>query len=167
MSELLIPDTKPPQLSEYARDVVIQKISEKGLINTSLSAREAFSSKYQKLSDYIDILGIEMSFKSKDLHWHKDAIRIGAGLAWYAYYETGFFQNIDTHFDSAETLAKRDGVPETYLSSLVCDQKLTSLINVSIQKGPEMALQRSDIRQVLDIGAGCVRFYLQQAVIAA
>lgn len=167
MTELWLPAVTPPQISEEAHELVIAEVLEKGLIDTSRRAQASLSLEDQALSNYIDKLGHEMSFASPDIPWHKNVLRLGAGLAWRAYRETGYYQAIDEHFATGEILAELDGIPEAYLTSLECDLKLISLIDHSIEDGVEAVLQRVDIKQVLGIGAGCVRFYLQQAVVAA
>lgn len=68
--------------------------------------------------------------------------------------------------EAGSQLASEQGIPETYLSSLPQDPKL-DYITSAIAEHRDMQDPHGGYQQVLGIGAGCTRYYLQQALAAA
>lgn len=89
-----------------------------------------------------------------------------------AYRETGYYQELDEDaFEAGAEVAKVIGIPEAYEISCALDPKLSTLL-VTVQETPElaekaaMADMRGGYGQILTMGAGCVRHFLQQKVAA-
>lgn len=122
------------------------------------------------LARYVSSLGETLNAASHEGLWPSRALRMGAAFGMAAYHETGYYHEVDSR--SLLTGAERAlelGVPEAYQISYVLDSHLNSLLDI-VQEVPDLREHANDsrdqggYRQVLAIGAGCVRHYLQQAI---
>lgn len=167
MSELIIPGVTEPQISEQALGQVSSDVLQKGLFTTALSAASLLVDSELLFAEHMANIANEISVKIPINLWPKKALYTGAGLAYKAYRETGYYHSIDLGFTVTEPTALKDGVTQTYLSSLVCDPILSLLLDISSESKELAPYVGNDMLKTLGIGAGCVRFYLQQAVVTA
>lgn len=166
MSNIIIPSNTEPQINEQALDQVSSDVLQKGLFRTGLSAAALLIDNERKFAAHIINIADELTVEPINL-WPRKTLYIGAGLAWKAYRETGYYQRIDDGFTAAKQLEINKGGSHAYLSSLVCDPTLSLLLEISRESKELNSYVGTDMERVLAIGAGCVRFYLQQAVVAA
>lgn len=164
MTELWTPPANPPQVSNEARAKLTHEFITKGIVEPSLNAHWSLQDSEKQLGNYILQLGSEMHQSQPKIPWHTNVLMVGAGIAWGAYRETGYYQEISEYFAVAELMAEVNGIPDSYICSLADDQNLMSLIDDSLAEGNNMVLQMPDLKHVLSIGAGCVRYFFEQAL---
>jgi hypothetical protein len=167
MSELWLPQTTPPQINEEAKILISSQLLEAGVIHTGQLAIEQLQNREQNFGIYLDELGMDLNQASSEGYWPERVLKIGAGLAWLAYRQTGYFQSIDDRLEEAQGLALLDGIPEAYISSLACDQSLSSLMSLAVEDPDFKRPNRFEYQQILDVGAGCVRYYFESTLRAA
>lgn len=167
MSEFWIPPATQPQVSEQARLRLTEKFLEAGVVRPAVNAFYEMSETEELLGNYALELGAMMGEVGSQIKWHKNVLKIGAGIAYASYRESGYKNRIDENFAIAELMAEIEGVPESYIFSLSDDQNLISVIDTSLSEGTNMVLQRPELRHVLNVGAGLVRYYFEQAIVLA
>ena len=169
MSVLWLPETAPPQVSEEAQQTVALRLLTEGIVPISRTALSALETTHEPLATYIDRFGFDLNRFSMEGHWPERVLKIGASVGMLAYRETGYFQTVDEDaFALGAAQAIRDGIPEAYLSSRCQDQNLQALMSI-VADAHELVEPASDsggYQQILDIGAGCVRYYMQQSLAA-
>lgn len=167
MSKLIFPSATEPQISEQALDQVSSDVLQKGLFKTGLSAAALLVDSERQFAGHIINIADELSTELPINLWPRKTLYIGAGLAWKAYRETGYYHSIDDGFTVDEQLELNKGGALTYLSSLVCDPTLSLLLDISRESKEMNSYVGNDMERVLAIGAGCLRFFLHKAVVAA
>ncbi len=167
MTEFIIPQATEPLISEQALDQVSFDVLQNGLFTTGLSAAHMLLDKETLLGEHMLDIANNLIIETPINKWPARTLYIGAGLAWKAYRETGYYQSIDYGFNITSPASLKDGLHMTYLSSLVLDQTLSLLLDISSESKELEKYVGNDLEKTLGIGAGCVRFYLQQAVDAA
>lgn len=166
MSELWTPVDRPPQLSEEALGTVSSRLLTKGVWKTSVSANALLKDSEQLLANHLVDLGNELNPDPSD-SWHIKLIGVGASLTWLGYRETGYYHNIDAAFEDARTLAALDGVPSAYISSIGSDDFMFTLIDIASEAKEFKDLNQRRLKEAMVIGAGCVRFFFEQAIVLA
>lgn len=162
----------PPQLSEEAERTVTLKVLEHGVIPVANHALEQLQNEDQAYADYLDRFGFTLNQLSTEGFWPERMLKIGAALTLLAYREASYVPTIDEEAVTiGNMLAQLDGIPEAYLTALTLDQKLNNLTGAIIEAPDfsERGMGSTDTggyRQVLEIGAGCTRHYVQQAIAA-
>jgi len=167
MTEIFIPHIAEPLISEQALGQISSDILQNGLFTTGLSAVAMLLDNELLFAEHMADIAKGLTIDSPVNKWPAITLYAGAGLAWKAYRETGYYQSIDYGFSNTNdsTVNKRN--PKTYLSSLVLDQSLFLLVDISSESKELEKYVGTDKEENLGIGAGCVRFYLQQAVLSA
>lgn len=168
MAELWIPEQQPPQVSEAAAATVAVQLLDEGLAATSNAGLDRLQTTQDAFGGYLDRFGFDLNQRFTEGLWPERVLKIGASLAFLAYRETGYFQDIDNDaFQLRQALAELEGIPAAYISSLFADEQLLSVIDTA-QAAPDLqAPDPSAYRQVFGLGAGCMRYYLQAAVVVA
>jgi hypothetical protein len=169
MTLFWLPETTPPQVSDVAVDTVLSRVLQEGVIATSKAALQTLEADEENLAGYLDRFGFDANAISDEGYWPERVLKIGASLTLLAYRESGYTQTIsDERLAVSAALANLEGVPEAYFSSYWQDAGLQSLISsvgdADSFQGP--LVESAGYHQLLDMGAGCVRFYLQGAVAA-
>lgn len=167
MNEFWIPSATPPQVSEEAKLSVTKRLLANGIVKPAVNAFYELTESEELLGNYAAELGAMMGEAGSQIKWHKNVLKIGAGIAYASYRASGYENRIDENFAVAELLAEIEGVPESYIYSLSDDQNLISVLDASISEGTNMVLQRPELRHVLNVGAGLVRFYFEQDIAMA
>ncbi len=166
MAELWIPQQTPPQISEEAQSVVLSLVLEEGITPIANTALLDLQYSEELLGEYLDRLGYDFNKISAEGFWPERVLKIGASLALLAYRETGYLQTInETAFEQANMIAMLEGIPEAYFSSTYADLGLVQLLD-NVIEAPELREEDGGYYQMLTIGAGCTRFYMQQAIAA-
>ncbi len=166
MAELWIPTATPPQLSEEAQTAVLTFVLEEGVTPITKAALRTLQSEQEPLGEYLDRFGFNLNTQSTEGFWPERVLKMGASLTLLAYREMGYLHQIDTtSFEKGSAAALLQGIPEAYISSMYDDVGLVDLINTVVTT-PELSNSEGGYEQVLAIGAGCTRFYIQQAIAA-
>jgi hypothetical protein len=172
MSDLWIPEYTPPQVTAEAEDAVLGQVLEFGLDRATRSGTEIIESTHEPLAEYLDRFGFALNTLAAEGLWADKVLKTGAAISMLAYRETGYFHEIDDEsFDAGAEAAKVLGIPEAYNISFILDANLITLIE-AVQDTPKLAESASmpDMQggygQVLKLGAGCVRHFLQQSIAA-
>lgn len=167
MSSLWLPEQHPPQASAEAVGDILQRVQEEGVTATVADA-------WTHLEDDDSLVVDHLNRVSRDIEdWHSCGLlpermmKIGASLAWLAYRETGYYQAVDSDsFGVNEMLAQLEGIPQAYFMSLCDDRELMRLLGLA-EQAPDLPIAEvHKYREMTDIGAGCVRYYLQGAIAA-
>ncbi len=174
MNSLWTPEVEPPQVTQAAEAVILQQTLEHGAVAVAKEGYKLIRTDHEPLVTYLDALGTVLDGQSAEGMWPSRILKLGASISALAYRETGYFHAIDTEaLEAGELKARPLGIPEAYAISYVLDPGLQSL-TVAVSEVPEFTegavVDRRDsggFEQVMNIGAGCVRHYLQQAVHAA
>lgn len=168
MSELWQPGRLEPQVSDEAGQAVIEQVLAEGPVAVSRGAEERLGCEHEALMGYLDRFGFELNNLSDERFWPERVLKIGASLSLLAYRETGYYQCVgEDKMAISASLAEMEGIPEAYFSSLFDDQGLARLMSGISEARPFVAPDASGYRQILDVGAGCVRYHLQNALAAA
>ena len=165
---LWTPDVIPPQTTAEAVKDILHRVQEEGLIATTAEA-------VTRLEDDDTLVVEHLARVSRDIEdWSslglmpERVLKIGAGLAWLAYHQTGYIPTVNEDtFSVSEQLAQLEGIPEAYVSSLWQDAQLRHLLTRT-EQAPDLPLAEvAQYQQLADMGAGCVRYYFQGALAAA
>lgn len=117
---------------------------------------------------YLDRFGFELNYKRPEGIWPARVLKMGATLAWIAYRASGYTQIIDDDaFSTGTFLAELWGVPDAYTTSYFEDYRLQRLMRLVLHNAPDLQEVGTGYAQVLTLGAGSTRHYLQPAVLAA
>lgn len=170
---LWTPDiASPPQLSEDAERSITLQVFERGVMPVANQALELLQNEDEAYADYLDRFGFELNRISSEGFWPERVLKVGAALTLLAYREASYVPVIDEEtVNIGNTLAQLDGIPEAYLTALALDQTLGNLTG-TILDAPDFSergmgnVATGGYRQVLEIGAGCTRHYVQQAIAA-
>jgi hypothetical protein len=172
MSAIWIPETIPPQVTPLAEEALLGRVLEQGIDNITGEGLDVLRSEHVPLAEYLDRLGFTLNGLSTEGFWPDKVLKTAASVSILAYRETGYFQTVDEDiFNAGASIAATTGVPDAYTISCVLDSNLQNLLD-TIQETPELIEVAADRRhqggyqQVVSIGGGCVRHYLQQALAA-
>ena len=166
MSSFWVPESTPPQVTQIAADAVLLELLDGGVIDTTARYLHRLEEDNELLGTYVDALGLELNKLTDDSDWPRRILRLGAASAYFAYRETGYYQTVTTEaFQIGSQLAALEGVPEAYVRSLVSDPLLESLLS-TVKDTVIVGNEDAGVTQVLHIGAGCTRHFLQQAIAA-
>ncbi|MDB5175337.1 MAG: hypothetical protein JWM81_195 [Candidatus Saccharibacteria bacterium] len=163
MAQLWVPEQTPPQLADTVRQELALQIQEDGIVRTAAVGLSRLQETQAPLAHYVDEYIYTHAGKDGQTS-SKMLMSIGASLAFLAYAESGFDTVIDVQtLEMAKSIAELDGIPESYVCSVQEDATLRALLDETL------ALTRiggfnNDLYShgVAEIGAGCVRFFLQQ-----
>lgn len=163
---LLIPEKTPPQINTVVAKKLKYQIREFGPIEIATPAAQQLESKQEKIATYLDELGFDLNSIIDEL-WPAWAIRLGASLAYLGYEASQQTTVVDQTFDLSRDLAEIQGIPEAYATNMYNDQELQSIINTAFEDSRLKNIDGSGLLQISIIGAGCLRFYMQEALLAA
>lgn len=166
MTDLWLPETTPPQVSESARLTVLERVFQVGVGGMEQQALSLLETQHEPFAEYLNRLGFQLNNISAEGLWPERALKVGAALSALAYQESGYFQTIDEEaFAVGCMVADLESVPEAYVMSLCTDTGLQELLG-AVHEAPDFAADRGGYGQVLQIGAGCTRHFMQQAIAA-
>lgn len=166
MSELWVPAMEPPQIDEDAKNAMLSRLRERGVIKVASVAVTDIRDDHKPYDRHLDRWGRELNGLSEEGIWPLDALKMGAALALAAYREAGYYQTIDdTAVEIGDFVAEMQGVPDIYIMSLNEDLRLQAVI-AAASRAPEFLDDEGGMVQVLGLGAGSARHYLQQAIAA-
>lgn len=167
MSVFWLPEATPPQLSDESVTTIETRILEDGIAEACKPGLQRLENSTAGFATYLDQLGFNLNDLSDEGLWPARVLKIGASLTWAAYREAGYSQPIDDEsLAISHAIAGLEGVPDAYFSSLWQDQRLLSLIETVSEAQLFNTYSYGGYRQMLDMGAGCVRFYMQGALAA-
>lgn len=155
-------------------------------MHVAMSAWEELSREDEPLGEYVGQLGNALDTSSTDgLHvlipkskyagseiegyWAQGVLKMGSAIALSAYRETGYHEVVDEQvLQTGVLFAELGGIPHSYAVSSQEDAGLVSLVEVLVEadelREAAVGPQADVLRNILFIGAGCTRHYLQQAV---
>jgi hypothetical protein len=162
-----IPETnKPPLIEEDAEKVLIERIQKEGIVPVSTDGFELIRLVHQPLGRYLNGMGRELNSLSAEGPWPARALKLGACLTMLAYYHSGYEQHVDEDAVAAGSLlAELGGIPETFAVSVSLDPLLVDF-NRQVLSDTALRDEEGGFTQVVSIGSGVVRHYLQQAIAA-
>lgn len=156
-----------PRVSQDARANLSLLMGEKGVPAIVATGREIIRTKHAPLAGYIIRLGQRYNTLSTEGPWPLAALKMGASLSIVAYQDSGYSQEVDEcAIEFGTLLAELDGIPDAYLLSLNADSGLSD-VPAEVIEIDHIRDKGGGIVQMLGIGAGCARHYLQQAITAA
>lgn len=167
---LWLPEHTPPQVTEEAKEQVSQQLLEHGLSVVAEEALHALQTDCDPLAAYLDELGFTLNQVSAEGLWASRLLNIGAAITFFAYREADYFPPINKlTIELGQMTAKAEGIPEAYVTSLHSDYALMDLLQTIsesyvFREDTLLTTDQGGFRQVLDLGAGCTRFYMQQAL---
>lgn len=164
--ELWIPEHIPPQITQSDVVALTKDIRQFGTIEVANGALSHLQDNQQRIGAYLDEFGFRLN-AINDNYWPAWALRLGAAIAHWAYDWSNQSIIVDKTFDLSYELAEIQGIPEAYATNMYNDQGLQSIIQTAFE---DERLQQEDgqgLLQVSIIGAGCVRFFMQEALLAA
>lgn len=167
VEDLWMPEHTPPQLTPKVTERLRQQIQERGAIEVAIGALSHLQDNQRRLDTYLDEFGFDLNKRSTDVCWPIWALRLGAALATLGYEYSGQSIDVEKTFDLSCELAEMQGIPEAYATSMYSDQGLQDVIKTAFEDSRLTADDGQGLLQVSIIGAGCVRFYLQEALLAA
>lgn len=168
MTDIIIPRHNPPQVATAVREKLANDMLAHGLWNLWDTALPVFSIKHRDLKDFVASFVFEQSGTLIEDERPRRAFRVGAVVAGLAYLQSGFDQNVEGDvFSLANLDAKLEGIPDVFVLSYAVDPELQNLVSLMLDT-PEMqdGAELGSYEQILAIGAGCTRHYLQYAVAA-
>ena len=166
MSNLWLPEATPPQVSDEARLTVLERVLAVGIGETERQGLALIQAKHEPLAVYLDRFGFSLNNVSAEGLWPERVLKIGASLSALAYQESGYFQTVDDEALAVGTMiAEIDGIPDVYELSLCTDGGLLELVD-AVHDAPDFATDQGGYAQILYIGAGCTRHFMQQAIAA-
>lgn len=169
MSLLWIPERSEPQVTKEAREALTAEFKEAGSIVPLIkTGREVINNEeHQAFRSYIDELGFDLNCRSLEGAWPHRALKSGGSIAMHAYRKAGYQQNIgEFALTTGQFAAEIDGIPEAYFSSLNEDFNLTAIMMMVLESDDLRAPDPSGYYEVMGIGAGCVRFYMEKELAA-
>ncbi len=163
-----LPGQEPPQLNPEATEAILVDVLEKGIDTFTSEGRDEIERHHIALAEYLDLLSNSLVAVTEGEKWPDRMLRIGAATAILGYQKAGIDSEIDDQAIERGTMfAEFEGVPDAYVSCLYLDARLaelrSTLLTIPDLQNPELDEPYS---RVMDIGAGCTRFFLQQAIAA-
>lgn len=172
MADLFLPEATPPLVTPEAKDEVSTEILTLGIVGLWEEAVVDFYERQPILFHHIlegcNFLDAEGNSINDD---RPDRVfRTGAVIAERAYVKSGFDLSVDNpdKFDIAFWEAEWTGIPDAYLVKGIADTALQDLLAVMLDV-PQMqdgAEEYGGYEQILGIGAGFTRHYLQHELAA-
>lgn len=163
---LWIPENTPPQINGEVSANLQKQIHEYGAIEIANAAVDQLNSDQQRIGSYIEELGFYLNSTINNV-WPAWALRLGAALAYLGYDYSKQSTIVDETFDLSRDLAELQGIPDAYATSMYSDQALQALIDTAFEDDRLQAKDGQGLLQLSIIGAGCLRFYMQEAILAA
>lgn len=167
MSELWVPTMEPPQIDEDTEREMISRLAELGITGVTDPALPSLRWEHRPFGRYINRWGRNLNELSEEGIWPKQILKRGAALALAAYREAGYFQIIDEDaFEIGALKMVMYGTTETFEISLSEDPRLQEVVAAATDTPELWEDKGGGMGQVLAIGAGSARYYLQQAIAA-
>lgn len=168
MSNIWRPELQPPLATDDAIQTVMDNVMSEGVFAVTNAVYARLQSEDEPFGEYLDRFGYGLNQVSAEGLWPERILKMGAALAKVAYVKSGYYQVIDSDvFDSGTFLAELWGVPDAYQTSFIEDPGLQKLIRMVLEKAPDLQNEDRGYEQIIEIGAGSTRHYLQPAVLAA
>jgi len=167
VNDLWMPENNPPQINSGVAVDLQAQIKRHGAIAVANGARSQFEATQHRLDVYLDEFGFDLNDMSSEGFWPAWALRFGAALASLGYMQSKEAVTIDKTFDLSRELAELQGLPETYVISMYGDQRLLSVLRTVFEYSDLQTDDGQGLEQISIIGAGCVRFHMQEALLAA
>ncbi len=164
VEELWLPDNSPPQILPSVVDDVNSLIIEHGAIAIVNTAAKQLETNQDCIQSYLDEFGFELNKKSTEGFWPYLALRVGAALAYLSYAKSNLTVPVEKTFDSSKDIAEFNGIPESFIISAYEDVGLQSILATAFQEKTLQAEDDMGLQQVATIGAGCIRFFIHEAL---
>ncbi len=162
MENLWIPEQKPPQIKPEVTDAILDRILGEGLTKVYQDTLPVFRDTQALLREQLKGVKTEGLEDKRPIL----AVRAATVLTVFAYQESGYDQEVDGEAWYLGNMdAELEGVPEAFIKSVYLDNELQRLLEV-IPETPEFhdGAEKYDYPQLLKIGGGSVRHYLQYAI---
>ncbi len=166
-SEFWLPEKTPPLLDRAVAEQLTKKIRQDSVMAIAAEAEKEFDNSQPRIRAYLDELGFELNAIANDGPWPAKVLAIAAALAYLGYERSRQITNVDRTFDLSRVLADIQGVPAAFIISASGDPVLSDVFTVAFTDPRLREVNGDGYLQVAGIGAGCVRFYLQEAMLAA
>ncbi|HSH18017.1 MAG TPA: hypothetical protein VK978_01400 [Candidatus Saccharimonadales bacterium] len=169
MNGIWTPEYNPPQINETALTTVRLLLDEDyaGTIN---DATTDLDTRHDAFGSFLDQFGFALNKASEEGIWPAKTLKAAAAVTLLAYREAGIFTVIDEKaVKMGRFTAELYGIPDTYVVSMHDDKGLMRITD-AVQEKPafndsHLAAQHTGgYGQVLQLGSGCARHYLQQAI---
>lgn len=166
MNQIWVPEATPPQVSPDAHKKVVELVYGNVLNQNWDTYAFLFGNRHEPLMAYMAEFGLDKP--SEDARRDK-VFRIGGVLAGLAYLESGYDLFVDEEtFSAGLSEAESEGIPEAYITKLSVDPNLGRIIeDVTPVADASFAANDESFKDVLGLGAGCVRHYFTSAIEAA
>lgn len=166
MHNFWVPEITPPQLSREAYENMSLKVLEHGIHDVAHKGLADLQTQHEPFAEYLDRLGFALNNISTEGLWPERTLKIGAAIALLGYQESGYFHLVDqTALEIGTLIAELEGIPEAFSMSFALDGNLVELLDTT-HDAPDFKADQGGYAQVLRIGAGCTRHYMQQAIAA-
>ena len=166
--ELWLPDkSSPPQVPPEVVGSIGNLITENGTIEVAKSAAQQLENDQEEIQSYLDAYGFQLNSETSEGFWAHPALKIGASIAYLSYSQIYSLNDlgIGATFDTSRDIADLYGVPDTFISSLYDDTGLQSIIMTALKSRDLNQECGTGIEQIATIGAGCVRFFVHEALL--
>ncbi len=164
VEELWLPDNNPPQvLPAVAHDIKTQ-IRQHGGDEITCYGLAQLETDQMPFRSYLDEFGHDLNQQADEGIWPYLALIRGAALAYLSYAASDFKVVFDDSFDVIRDYAEISGVPGTYAISAQEDTNLNSILDTALRDMDISSVLSSRLHAVYKIGAGCMRFFMKEAL---
>lgn len=160
---LWTPQHIPPQLTSTGHDELLNQMLENGPVDLAVKAFDELRDSQPDFCFYLDEMALVLNSLSKEGPWPVRALRVGAALAYLGYQYSQQLVDIDETLDLTKEAAFREGVPEAYAANVYKDRLLADVIDAAC----EPAERKDGFFQISNMGAGCLRFHTERALLVA
>lgn len=169
MNSIWLPEKEPPLVDGDAITKIMDRVLERGLVAIAYRELSVLKKESKAFNAFVKNFGTKLNELSTEGPWPDRAFKMGVALARVAYSESGYYQVIDGDaVDSGNFLAELWGEPDIYQTRYHEDESLRILVQAAIDNAPDLVPDPElGYSQIITIGAGATRHYLQPAVLAA
>lgn len=167
MNAIWTPELTPPQLTDEAVRLLCLQIEEEGVQEVATRALVTLQNEDEALAVCLDEFGMALNASTPEGIWPAKILMAGAALARQAYREAGFIDTVDENaVGLGRMIAEVSGIPDTYVMSVHEDTRLLDMTMQTAQlpafdDSHKLVANRGRYTQVLGLGAGFTRHYLQ------
>jgi hypothetical protein len=163
-------EQRPPQIGGDVQKFVAGRVMNEGVIPVGMTALRALQEEQEPLGYYLDRFGFELNNTSAEM-WPAQALKLSAAVAMLAYQRAGYRHVLDeAALEISTSIAEMEGTPQAYILKGHEDFALMGLMTTvrrkTLEEFPISSGAHYGMHGVLETGAGCVRFHLQNALAA-
>lgn len=162
---LWLPEEQPPLLDPEVAGELTKEIREAGVLAIAAGVESEFDTTQSRVRAYLDEFGFELNGFAY-AHWPARVLEVAAALTYLGYKRSGQVVATEGTFDLSREIANIQGVPDAYAVSAVSDPALYTVVTEAFTDPRLKEVEGDGYLQIAGIGAGCMRFYLQEALLA-